>query len=232
MTTKKKLRRGLPELSALFLRSRLPSQPVSDAIKSAQLVCVSFVSFDNTFQFQDIPGAARTIRSGFEQVHLLSLTQSQIKEMMALQCGAPRNGSVDPNRKSLAVLLEPSLNKVKKDDAIFGLLDHCVLVVGAHLPDLQQAYQWLRPVLATHPDLICSLLITGPGARASWEFVYERFSEIVSQFLFHDLGFLGWIDHEDRQLNLEILREESKGSLKLATRARLFDAALTSPNVA
>ena len=101
------------------------------------------------------------------------------------------------------------------------LMDHCVFIVPPDLNQLQRTYELICACLARNQALRCSLFISGKAAEALWEVVYERFNAIVSKFLACDLGFLGWAEDEQIQLNAEFLTEERKNPAQLPFKASL-----------
>ena len=81
---------------------------------------------------------------------------------------------------------------------VFELLDHCVFVVPVDLNQLVLTYGLIRSCFAWNQALRCFLLLVGYGAQALWEFVFERFNSILSEFLGRDFGFLGWTSKSRR----------------------------------
>ena len=103
------------------------------------------------------------------------------------------------------------------------LMDHCVFIVSPDSDQLVRAYDQMKYCLGKNQLMRCSILLAGRRAGALWEFVYERFSEIVSQFLGCDLGFLGWIENGDMRLNPELLLEEGGSFVRLPSKVHLSE---------
>lgn len=101
------------------------------------------------------------------------------------------------------------------------VLDHGIFIAQADLNQLQHTYELIKFCLIRNPTLRCSLLLTGRNAGRMWELVYERLSTIISQFLGCDLGFLGWSEGEDFELNPDLLLEESGNARQLSFKSCL-----------
>ena len=131
-------------------------------------------------------------------------------------------------RKTLVLFDAVNPENLSRDfvaqSAVFEFLDHCVLVLPPRLEELMRAYQLLRLCIERNRALRYSLFIVGPEARSTGEFVYERFSELVSRFLGRDVGFLGWAEEGDIRLNPELLLEEAGSLMQSSTKIRLSEA--------
>ncbi|OGW85877.1 MAG: hypothetical protein A3C35_06690 [Omnitrophica bacterium RIFCSPHIGHO2_02_FULL_46_11] len=103
------------------------------------------------------------------------------------------------------------------------LIDHCVFIVQPDLNQLGKTYELIRSCLARNQALQCSIFIAGAGAKSLWEVVYERFNVITSQFLASNLGFLGWAEGNEIQLNPELLMDERKNPAQLPFKASLSE---------
>jgi len=208
-----------------MLASSLPI-PVWDQLNATREIYLHAISPKFTFAYlphaevESIihPVSAATSPNGFSR--LLS--------------GAKNNGEgvarkhVAPYRETALAILdmmpteEFAVDYEAKQRA-FQLLDHCIFVVEADLDQLTKAYKWLRDSLTESPAMRCSVLLVGDGAEDLWEFVYERFYEITSQFLAHDLDFLGWMDGVSVKLKSDLLLEASEGMTQRSTRMMLTE---------
>jgi hypothetical protein len=148
------------------------------------------------------------------------------QEMMrpgAFQVPSPSTSGAQ-GKKSLALIDASHLRAdALKQVKVVQLLNEWILVVTPELDSIQEAYQWLSESFAHNPKLSASLLLAGTGARRDWEFVYERFYTMVSEFLSRDLGFLGWMEHGLGHFNPDFLNRESRGPVQAATQHKLTE---------
>ena len=92
---------------------------------------------------------------------------------------------------------------------LFQLLDHIILHISAKSSDsILAAYQMLSACLHRNPVLRFSLLIEGSANDDMSEMIYERFSDITSQFLSCEIDFLGWINNIEIQINRDLLLDQ------------------------
>jgi len=153
---------------------------------------------------------------------------AQCVELIHPQLASQTFLDCDTQRRSLGIIdgdcARSSVSSTALERELFYLLDHCILVVEAKASRLTEAYEWLRNSYAQNPNFRCSLLLVGKEAKLLWEFVYERFNALVSEFLIHDLGFLGWLDQDNMRLNVDYLLGEAQGTAQISTKKRLSDA--------
>ena len=128
----------------------------------------------------------------------------------------------DDSRKILAIF-DPAFSEPFSSN-VLELIDHCILVTSPDSDQLMQTYHQIRYCLSKNQLVRCSILLVGHGSETLWEFVYERFNEIVSKFLGCDLGFLGWIEHGNMQLNPELLLEKGGNFVQFPYKIRLSEA--------
>ena len=82
-------------------------------------------------------------------------------------------------------------------------------MIEADTKQLMYGYETMKKALSKNPSLHYSLLLVGKGAEHFSGLVYERFSEMISNFLGHNLEFLGWIENQETCINPEVLKEEA-----------------------
>lgn len=141
-----------------------------------------------------------------------------------LACGAVRD--LEPPKKSLLLIDQFSTEFSQLDRNHLHVLDHYVLVIEADVNRLTEAYEWLRMSVPEHPGSLYSLLLIGRGAEALWEFIYERFHEMVLRFLGREVGFFGWIENGVVHVYADFLLAEAQWKVQNATKKKLFDALL------
>lgn len=107
---------------------------------------------------------------------------------------------------------------------VFELMDHCIFITSPDADQLMRTYEQVKYCLRKNQFMRYSLLLAGRGAKALWEYVYEHFNEMVSQFLGCDIGFLGWIENREMRLNPELLLEESGNFIQYSSKAQLSGA--------
>ena len=111
-----------------------------------------------------------------------------------------------------------------KGPEVANFLDHGIFVTTASTEHLLRAYEMLRTCSARNRSMRFSILVVGEGAAEMSELVYERFSEIVSQFVGFDLGFLGWIEEGNTRINSDILLQEGGSIAQSTSKIRLSEA--------
>ena len=162
---------------------------------------------------QVIRGNGIHLRALGRQLHCGYVTLNKLRDLIHPSVKSEPIAPVDPKRKSLAILdFSHSTGTAQNRETYQGvleLLDDCVLVAEPNLTQLTDAYEWLRESLRKKPGLRSMLLLTGTEAESLWEFIYERFYRITSDFLAHDLGFLGWLENGSVELNADSLREST-----------------------
>lgn len=153
--------------------------------------------------------------------------------------GSVSFGYISESKFQEAIQLKPALNPVEfrshgKTLALFepssvgfsgaslGLMDHVVLILTPSSEHVLKAYELLRFCYARNQSIRFSILITGSHACETAELVYERFSQIVSQFVGCDVGLLGWVGNEIR-LNSELLLEEAGTRTQAASKIRFHE---------
>lgn len=270
MKTERKLKRGLVELSRLFLPAggngnrensgaltvrpyfstvaikpkRFTIVPPEETVEPAQpehLICASMIPLGVPFSAEEQIRLAKALHGIFQTFYFLSLTPAQPEPAVRLH--SPKEHIIfgfisdselrevlkpkqadhlthSESLKQALVLFDPGFLD-NPEDRIFTFLDHCVFVLPVDYEQLVLAYQLMQHCLTRNPNLRCSLFLTGKGANTNWDFVYERFCEIVSHFLGCDLGFLGWMEGEEIRLNRDLLLDEAGGAVQPSAKKRL-----------
>ncbi len=270
MKTDRKLKRGLADLSKLFLQGERPSpkkqgvagvsiEPPEECVQDhrpLRFVSTTFLQSSEIFQTTDLINLIGAVKSTFQETYLLSVDPNQTRyENFAHLLPIPPWESVKDDSdihlysidrgmtfgyvslEQFETAIQPKLASPSFHDftdskralavfdsvseSILELIDHCVFVVSADSNQLMRAYDQMRYCLGKNQFMRCSVLLTGQGAEALWEFVYERFSEIASKFLGCNLGFLGWMENGKMHLNPELLLEEGTGFAQLPSKIRL-----------
>ena len=129
----------------------------------------------------------------------------------------------DSEEKTLALFDYNFLGNSSYDE-VLHLLDHAILVFSASSEHLMQAYDLLRFCFSHNQSMRFSILLVDQDAGTMGEFVYERFSEIVAQFVGCDLGFLGWVEKDEIRLNPELLLDEAGSAAQTSSKIRLSEA--------
>ncbi len=212
-----------PEIEAELLHSK-PS-----------LITASILSFSSSFKFPNLIEVTEAVQPNFASVRFVSLTEQEesfeshnrsfhyekmswheLESMVQPQLQTHYLAPEFSSDKSL-LLFDSGFCGFEHDGlamqrSLFEFLDHCVFVVEPDTVQLTQVYQAMKTALAKNPDLRFSLFLVGDGAERFSEFIYERFSEIISNFLGRDLGFLGWMENSDICINPDLLKEECDNS--------------------
>lgn len=241
MSTQKKLKRGLADLSNFFaqplpteqkskigrLAIESPEHSNSESSSKPSLITASVLSFSSLFQASNLIELTEAIKFSFAGIHFVTLTAgkntfeyriesedinyekiswSQLEPFIQPQmCVRFLQPESNPH-KALAIL------DSTPHHSLFELLDHCIFVVEPDTKQLMQVYQVMKIALSKNLDLHCSLLLIGNGAERLSEFIYERFSEMISNFLGYDLGFLGWMENREICMNSDLLKEEANSA--------------------
>lgn len=279
MKTERKLKRGLVELSRLFLPAGgngngensgvltirpyfstavvkpkrftiVPPEELQEPAQPEHLICASMIPLGTPFSQAEQIRLAEALQETFETFYFLFpvpaqtesrarfhspkehmmfgfMSDAELREVLKPKPADHLTHSESPKRS--LVLFDPGFLD-HPEERMFSFLDHCVFVLPVDYEQLVLAYQLMQHCLARNPNLRCSLFLTGKGAKTNWDFVYERFCEIVSHFLGCDLGFLGWREGEEIRLNRDLLLEESGGAVQPFVKKRL--SALLAQSVA
>lgn len=181
------------------------------------LICATMIPVGAAFQMKDQMRLLDMLSGTFETSFFLSQLPTETE--LGPKPAVDHFLESDASKRSL-VLFDPAfLNS--SNDRMFSFLDHCVFVAPVDYEQFVHVYQLMQHGLARSPSLRYSLLIAGNGAKENWDFVYERFYEIVSHFLGCDLGFLGWMEGEEIRLNPDLLLDESGGAVQSFAKRRL-----------
>lgn len=166
------------------------------------------------------------LRSGGEGIAFGYISSDQFQDILHPKITSSSVPDFATEKKALVIFdsifpSDPADGLLSSAGGVFELLDHGVFVIPADLDQIMRAYELIRFCLARNQSLRCSILLVGRGAETSWEFVYEHFNTIVSQFLGCDLGFLGWTENGHMRLNSELFLEEGGNMIQLSSKARL-----------
>lgn len=131
----------------------------------------------------------------------------QFEAMTQPQMVSGRFSDSMPSSKKAMMVLDSFPVHVSKSDYL-EILDHGIFIAQTDLAQIQRTYGLIKFCLARNPALRCSILLTGRKAGSVWEAVYEGLNAIVSQYLGSDLGFLGWNEDEDFEVNPDLLLEK------------------------
>lgn len=226
-----------------------PPQAVSQPLLKPSLVTASILSFSPSFNLSEMVDLTEAIKGSFSGVHFVTLSGSE----HSLEYSIPSKdinyekiswhqleplvepqrwtnsipGRASPSEKALAIL-DSGLYGLNSSDAtlqtsLFELLDHCVFVVEPHTKQLMNVYQWMKKILSRNPNIHYSLFLAGNGAEHFSEFIYERLNKIISNFLGHNLGFLGWMEDEKICMNPDLLKNEADSAFIHHSKIHLSD---------
>ncbi len=256
MSTQKKLKRGLADLSNFFAepvpaeqKSRIgllaiqpPETPQFEKSLKPFLITANIISCSPSFKTSDVVELIEAVKDDFVGLHVIELEQSsdphpisgknvhyeqiswdQLAPLTQLQMRTPTL-IVDNPDKTLALFDSGLCGATGSNKySLFEILDHCIFAVEADTKQLMHGYQVMKTALSKNPNLHYSLLVVGKRAEHFSEFIYERFSEIISQFLGHNLGFLGWMESGDIRVNPELLKEEADSAFVRCSKTHLSD---------
>ena len=278
MKTDRKLKRGLADLSQLFLQGPSPVsqkchvgtvrvEPPQDDVDGhsrPKLICSTFLQSSEIFQFSDFVNLMGSLKAAFQETYFLAVAPAQaryealahflpvgfqgnVQEELTLHLRSieekitvgyiplsqfqniiqPKVVSERPyyhtgSQKALAVFDSGHSSTLSPN--IFELTDHCVFITSPDSDQLMYTYEQLKDCLRKNQFMRCSLLLVGRRAKELWEYIYEHFSEMVSQFLGCDMGFLGWIDGREMRLNPELLLEEGGNFIQHFSKVQLREA--------
>ena len=259
MKPERKLKRGLAELSPLFLKQAvppllrkkkvtiLPPESVRDtpAIQKS-IVFSSFVPVQCDFDFgRQLDFLDHQLNSVFEKKLFVSVGTSPgwyesvaayialpaWKEMLREDCikiheispktvfaFVPASKISNCSKIVLSAHHEPRSSAFVLFDSesifhafprvkILNLLDHVVFVLPPSGEALIEAYQKFQMCLAENRHLRFSILVNGDHAEDLCEFIFDEFSNIVSQFKGCDFSLLGWMEQGRCELNSVIFQE-------------------------
>lgn len=223
------------------------------------LACATFFSAGAVFPMDEQIRLFEALRNPFEAIYFLSLLPGQDQLNEGLDRSRVRfqpfrekivfgympetefKSVIQPKRagelvysseeKKVLAVLDPAFLEHAGEHAL-SLLDHCIFVAPADCEQLIAAYQVMQAVVAENPAVRLSLLLSGPGASSGWEFIYERFYEIVSHFLGCDLGFLGWMERGALEVNGELLLDDGGSAAQASAKLRLRELLFQSPEAA
>ena len=264
MKSQKKLKRGLADLSSFFAhpepagqknRGRLTIEPpensIPDPTSVPSLITASVFSFSESFGTSQLIDITESIKSSFSGVHIVTLTTQQNSFEYRILGQDINYEKISLNQlepliypQIRATFCPPAFNDEKTlvvfdsdltvHPSLFELLDHCIFAVESDTKQLMQAYQIMKMTLSRNPNLRYSLFLVGQGAERFSELVYERFSEIVSNFLGNNLGFLGWLENQNICINSDLLKEEADNAIaqyaKMNLSKLLYQPQLVSSN--
>ena len=212
-----------------------PETPNFEKPSKPSLITASILSCSPSFQISDLMEFTEAIKYYFAGVHFVTLTGGeegpyenrigdkdihyeriswdQLEPLTQPQIQT-YSFSVESNTDKALALFDSGLYGSMGTDAIvsqslFEVLDHCILAVEADTKQLMHGYQVMKMALSRNPNLHYSLLVVGKRAEHFSEFIYEHFSELISQFLGHNLGFLGWMENREICVNPELLKDEA-----------------------
>ena len=257
MKPEKKLKRGLAELSNCFgltevvdqktVKKKIEIQPpeivtFQKAITNPQIVNIRFFAFGEEFNKQTFSELLSSLNQRFDDLHYLTFddhedslfASNQISSVCVPSSELDR--SIEPSVKFAPVTYSEQVSAFifdslgsKKSSRLYELLDHAIFVVGPETKHLMHVYHGMKQALAENPDIQCSLFVMGEEAERFCEFIYERFSQIISQFLGRGLGFAGWMEDSRISCNLELLKSQAYGNpflhyIKLKLRHLIYPA--------
>ncbi len=195
-----------------------------------EVYCFAIHPFESHEQLLNRPVFFNAMKSIFSEVFFLSFSVNRLMDFSAqnsvrqlvlppfqlydvLHPKPVSAGELLPavdSSKRVCFFLEPkSMFDFQTD--LFQLLDRVILHVLADSPEsILAAYQTLTACLQRDPTVRFSILIDGALTDDVSEMIYERFSEITSQFLGCEVDFLGWVDGENLQLNQDLLLNVSE----------------------
>lgn len=220
MKIEKKLKRGLAELSDFFapqsscLTIAPPEISCEDPCLKPSLTTAGLYSFSPSFHSREMVDCMQSARPLFQDIRFVTLgdkspiTQAQLKSLLRPQIRSQNLESKSSTEKTLLVFSSDSWAD-DSDHSAIEFLDHAIFVSHPDTKQLMRIYQFMQIALSKNPSMNCSLLLAGEGAERLCELIYGRFSEMISQFLGHDLGFLGWTENHQVCANFDFLKEES-----------------------
>ncbi|MBI1977829.1 MAG: hypothetical protein HYS55_03655 [Candidatus Omnitrophica bacterium] len=128
----------------------------------------------------------------------------------------------DGSRKGIVVFdsLDTKMN-FSQNTPVLDLIDHCIFILKPEASELISTYELMHFYLAKSQHLRTSILFVGNGAHELAEYAYEEFNGIASRFLGYDLGFLGWLEKDQAQINAELLLEETGSIFQMPLKAAL-----------
>ncbi|GEM_PF-4517117 len=236
------------------VRSRIVIQPPesSNVSLNPHLITASFISFSESFQLQNLIEFSEEIKFSFQETHFISLREednsveqltmnkeihyqkvawNRLVPIMQLQiCPNADMAVLNKGAATALVLIDSGIYGSSETNSRvpFELLDHCVFAVEPDTKQLMRAYQIMKTALSKNPNIHYSMLLVGSGAERFSEFIYERFSDIISHFLGHSFGFLGWVENRQICLNLELLKEESDSAFVQYSKTHLTNLLFSS----
>ncbi len=218
-----------PSLKPSFITGSVlsfsPSFQVSNLIEFTEAVqfyfsgihFVSLASQENSFEY-----AIQGQSISYEKISWSQL-EPLIQPQMRAHCLPPESAT----DKTLVIFDSGLYSSIDSDStfhrSLFELLDHCVFAVEPDTKQLMQVYQVIKTALSKNPSLHFSLLLAGNGAERFSEFIYERFSEMISRFLDCNLGFLGWMENHEICINPDLLKEEANSAFVRYCKTHLSD---------
>lgn len=226
MSMQKKLKRGLADLSSFFaqpvpvaaeqknriglLAIQPPKHPNFQKPSRPSLITASILSCSSLFKTSDVMELTHILKDYFADVHFASLTPEQLEPFMHPQLNINASQTEPSKDQQVLILFDWNMLTVH---ALYELLDHCVLIIEADTKQMMHGFEAMKKTLSQNPNLHCSLFLVGKGSEYFSELIYERFSEMISHFLGHNLGFLGWTENQEICINPDLLKEEADSSL-------------------
>lgn len=205
MVTSSMLTRKTLDSAGIRCMSILPFRSADQLLRHQSLIIELKKSLGELYFASIGTGVRRTLQNGHSNVRQVALSVEQIQEALHLEPVEKKlqNSAVERS-ENMTIFIDP-VSIFQHEKNLLQILDCIILHVKTDSSEsLIEAYQSFRACLEWNPSLRFLLLVDGKSAEKNSELVYEKFTQIASKFMSHEISFMGWIDEGNLRITEDL----------------------------